>query len=101
MSNCSGAEYVNAFLVRPELEYRAQRRRVVEAAHQDVGQRVEPANQIELLEIIAQRARRLAPDRLATSIPAKRMLPAVRRLEPVDRPITPMKPPAGRLALAP
>jgi hypothetical protein len=62
-------------LVRPELEYRAQRRRVVEAADQDVGQRAEPANQIELLEY--HRAARAPPGRLVTSILPKRMHPAV------------------------
>jgi hypothetical protein len=64
-------------LVRPELEYRAQRRRGVEAADQDVGQRAEPANRIELLEYHRRARPGSPPDRLAASIPPKRMHPAV------------------------
>jgi hypothetical protein len=70
-------ENVNAFLVRPELEYRAQRRRVVEAAHQDLGQHIEPANEIELLEYHRAARAGSPPERLATSIPPKRMRSAV------------------------
>jgi hypothetical protein len=81
-------------LVRPELEYRAQRRRVVEAAHQDMGQHVEPANQIELLEY--HRAARAPARRPAGWQHRFRRSGCTRgrRLEPVDRPITPMKAPA-------